>query len=129
MDNDPESPLFGNIYVAKGYAKGLEVFNPQLELQGTYLQSGFDDNGASPFRAAVSEGKVYLTDWSDAHAGVWMFDPASGVDDVTNVFDGTKDNDGCFTNADGVAIGGGTTGISFLGKGEDPNQIAEYPRY
>ena len=119
VDNDPESPLFGNIYVAKGYAKGLEVFNPQLELQGTYLQSGFADNGASPFRAAVSEGKVYLTDWSDAHAGVWMFDPASGVDDVTNVFDGTKDNDGCFTNADGVAIGGGTTGISFLGKGED----------
>lgn len=119
VDNDPESPFFGNIYVAKGYAKGLEVFNPQLELEGTYLQSGFANNGASPFRAAVSEGKVYLTDWSDAHAGVWMFDPASDVDDVTNVFVGTKDSDGCFTNADGVAIGGGTTGISFLGKGDD----------
>ena len=131
VDNDPESPLFGNIYVAKGYAKGLEVFNPQLELQGTYLTSGFANNGASPFRAAVSEGKVYLTDWSDGHAGVWMFDPASGVDDVTNVFVGTKDSDGCFTNADGVAIGGGTTGISFLGKGDDRKMFIfceDYPK-
>ena len=119
VDNDPESPFFGTIYVAKGYATGLEVFNRDYELKGTYLQNEFANNGASPFRAAVSEGKVYLTDWSDAHAGVWMFDPASGVDGVTNVFDGTMDSDGCFTNADGVAIGGGTTGISFLGKGED----------
>ena len=120
VDNDPESPLFGNIYVANGYSKGLQVFDAQLNAQGTYLADKFAaSNGASPFRAAVSDGKVYLTDWSDAHAGVWMFDPASGVDDVTNVFVGTKDSDGCFTNADGVAIGGGTTGISFLGKGED----------
>lgn len=69
------------------------------------------------FRGSQRNGKAVFTDWSDAHAGYWLFDPAN-PDEVTNILEGTKDSDGCYT-IDGVAIGGGGTGISFYGEGDD----------
>ena len=120
VDNDPESPMFGNIYAAYGYSEGLEIFDPQLNSKGVYLKEAFSSsNGSSPLRIAVSDRKVYLTDWSDAHAGLWMFNPATPDAGVSNVFVGTPDSDGCIKNSDGVAVGGGTTGVAFLGSGAD----------
>lgn len=120
IDKDPESDLFGQVYVSTGGSNGLQVLTPDFTEKGTFLKDAFKGgNASSPLRISVSNGKVYLTDWSDAHAGLWIYDPASGVDNVTNFFDGTKESSGRFVNAEGVAIGGGTTGVAFYGKGED----------
>ena len=131
VDNDPESPLFGNVYVSKGKSSGLKVYDAQLNEKGTYLTDKFTSgNTSSPLRIAVSNSKVYLTDWSDAHSGLWMFDPQSGSDDITNVFVGTRESSGRIVNAEGVAVGGSTTGVAFRGKGEDRQMFVfceDYP--
>ena len=131
VDNDPESPLFGNVYVSKGKSSGLKVYDAQLNEKGTYLADKFTSgNTSSPLRIAVSNSKVYLTDWSDAHSGLWMFDPQSGSDDITNVFVGTRESSGRIVNAEGVAVGGSTTGVAFRGKGEDRQMFVfceDYP--
>ena len=132
VDNDPESPLFGNVYVSNGRSMGVQIFDAQLQAQGTYLTDKFAaSNGSSPLRCAVSEGKLYLTDWSDAHAGVWMFDPQTNLNEVTNVFEGTIDGDGCIKNVNGVSVGGGTTGVGFYGKGAERKMYVfceDYPQ-
>ena len=131
VDNDPESPLFGNVYVSKGKSSGLKVYDAQLNEKGTYLADKFTSgNTSSPLRIAVSNSKVYLTDWSDAHSGLWMFDPQSGSDDITNVFVGTRESSGRIVNAEGVAVGGSSTGVAFRGKGEDRQMFVfceDYP--
>ena len=131
VDNDPESPLFGNVYVSKGKSSGLKVYDAQLNEKGTYLTDKFTSgNTSSPLRIAVSNSKVYLTDWSDAHSGLWLFDPQSGSNDITNVFVGTRESSGRIVNAEGVAVGGSTTGVAFRGKGEDRQMFVfceDYP--
>lgn len=76
-----------------------------------------------------NNGLVYLTDWSDAGAGYWQFDPMKPEAGVTNYLGGTWTKGGSFT-VDGKVIGGGATGISFYGKGEDTKMYVfceDYP--
>ncbi len=120
IDDDPESDNYGKLYVTAGRSMGVQVFDQQIKEEGKYLSDKFNSgNGSSPFRCATSDGKLYITDWSDGWSGIWVFDPAK-TDEVTNIFDeSTRQSGGEFVNADGVATGGGTTGVSFVGKGEE----------
>ncbi len=120
IDSDPESDNFGKVYVTGGYSMGVQIVDQQLNSEGRFVSDKFSaSNGSSPLRCATSEGKLYITDWSDAKSGIWVFDPAN-TSEVKNVFDeSTRQSGGEFKNAEGVVTGGGTTGVSFLGKGED----------
>ncbi|MBE6311222.1 MAG: hypothetical protein E7080_09260 [Bacteroidales bacterium] len=120
IDADAESDNYGKVYVTGGYGKGIQVVDQQLQSEGIYLGNKFDSsNGSSPLRCATSEGKLYITDWSDGKSGIWVFDPAQR-DALSNVFDeSTRQSGGEFKNADGTVTGGGTTGVSFIGKGEN----------
>ena len=120
IDDDPESDNYGKVYVTGGYSMGIQVVDQQLNSEGRYLTDKFvSGNSSSPFRCATSEGKLYVTDWSDGKSGIWVFDPANR-NEIKNVFDeSTRQSDGEFKNSDGSIAGGGTTGVSLIGKGED----------
>jgi len=71
-------------------------------------------------RLAVAEdGKVYICDWSDAHSGVWIMDPASPTSPFIPVFDGlTRDSKG-LASYNGVNVHGSISHCWVLGTGED----------
>ena len=119
IDLDPASDNYGTIYASTGYSKGIFVYSPDHTKTGSGLLSGTfnSSNRHSPFRLATSNGKLYIADWSDAHAGVWVYDPKAG-ETVTNLFNGTKGTGGQIVN-NGEAVGGGVTSIAFVGKGEN----------
>ena len=120
IDADTESDNYGKVFVTGGYAKGIQIVDQQLKSEGLFMGSNFvPNNNCSPLRCATSEGKLYVTDWSDGKSGIWVFDPANR-NEIKNVFDeSTRQSDGEFKNADGSIAGGGTTGVSLIGKGED----------
>ncbi|MDE6082138.1 MAG: hypothetical protein K2F70_07710, partial [Muribaculaceae bacterium] len=77
-----------------------------------------------------NKGIAYIVDWSDGGAGYWMFDPMKPQSGVTNFLAGTKDNNGAYFY-EGNPIGGGATGISFYGEGEDTKMYVwceDYPK-
>lgn len=117
IDLDQTSPNFGTVYASVGYGKGVYSYNPDLSLKSdALLGSSFtSSNSSSPYRIATSNGNVYITDWSDAHGGLWVYNPAAGAS-VTNMFVGTNDGTGLIKNGSTVT-GGGTTGVSFIGEG------------
>lgn len=124
MDLNPESKFFGNLYVGDPYTagkKGLYVYSPDLTLQNAepYFTSEFaKGNTGSPFRLSVHpNGTVFIADWSDAHAGLWEFNPED-TQNLTNFFEGIKDKDGRYTVGD-VAVGGSTTSSAIFGTGNE----------
>lgn len=139
MDLSPESPYFGNLYVGDPYnagkkGKGIYEYTPDLQAvnEEPYFASIYNTNTntASPFRMAVNpnDGVVYITDWSDAHAGLWQFNPAD-TQNLGQFFEGTKESSGRYVN-NGVAVGGGTTGVAFVGIGDSTKMVTfveDYP--
>ncbi len=117
IDLDQTSANFGTIYTSTGYGQGICSYNPDFTKNGSAILGGSfnSSNHSSPYRIASSNGKVYITDWSDAHGGLWVYDPEAGAS-VTNMFVGTNDGTGCIKNGSTVT-GGGTTGVSFIGEG------------
>ena len=133
IDRNPESKYFGRAYVGDPYGtKGIYVFNPDLTQvnDAPYFTEDFKDgNTASPYRLAIREnGDVVIADWSDKHAGLWVFDPADNTK-LTSLFAGEKDAAGAYTY-EGKVIGGGSTGAWFHGNGADQKMFAfveDYP--
>lgn len=127
---DPEAPSFGKAIVAHGWKGGIEVYNPDLTFQGLYHKDAatMANNGASLFRGDQRDGKAYFTDWSDAGAGYWIFDPEA-PETLTNFLEGSNNGTGAFV-IDGEVIGGGATSVAFVGKGDDCRMysfVEDYP--
>lgn len=123
IDRNPESPYFGNVYVGDPYStdKGIYVFNPDLTQvnETPYFSEDFKKgNTASPYRLAVHpNGKVLISDWSDAHGGIWVFNPADNTK-LTSLFAGEAQASGAWSY-NGQIIGGGATGAWLHGTGAD----------
>lgn len=135
IDLNPESSRFGDIYYSDPYGttKGMYFYNPDGSAMSTtpYITSGWVSNTASPFRLAVDpvNGYVYSADWSDAHAGLWGFNPAAPENGLFNFFQGTTESTGRIVNGD-VTVGGGTTGAYFFGTGDNTKLVTfveDYP--
>ncbi len=123
VDNSPESDYFGRIYAINragslgNAANGLHVYSPEYALENTTPY--YSGQLGNPQRAAVDEfGTLYLADWSDAHSGVYLVDPANVSNSMAAFFEGTAASNGLITN-NGVEVASGTPGIDIWGKGKD----------
>lgn len=124
IDNDPASPFFGHGVVTNPYAGAnnhvLYAVTPDYQASSHTLGQWNASNTASPHRVCINPNnhKAYVADWSDAHAGVWIFDPANPDAQMVQMFEGTKGSGGEYTY-EGTIIGGGGTGGAFWGTGAD----------
>ena len=123
IDNSPESDNFGRIYVINcagslgNTSNGLHVYSPEYLLENTTPY--YSGQLGNPQRAAVDEsGTLYLADWSDAHSGVYLVDPANVSGSMTPFFQGIANDKGLITN-NGVEVASGTPGIDIWGRGKD----------
>ena len=116
---DTESDMFGRIVTSVGYSQGINIYEPTLEKIGTYHSDKFtSSNRSSSFRICENEGMIYLQDWADKTSGIWTFDPITK--ELGDFYEGTRNtSNGAWTNSAGEIIGGGGTGLDFVGKGED----------
>ena len=116
IDKDQSSPNFGTIYTSTGYAQGIQRYNPDFTKNGgKILGSSFSSYYASPLGLTISNGKLYIGDLKDAHAGVWMYNPSAGTS-VSNVFAGTISTGGQVKNGSTVT-GGNVYALSMAGEG------------
>ena len=121
VENNPESDNFATTYLGVGRSKGIFLMDPMYQVKegAPYWVGQFNTgNASSTFRGALYNDKFYLTDWSDAYPGIWIFDPTNPTA-INNIFaNATNDGTGKLT-IDGVAVGGGSTGVAFTGSGDD----------
>lgn len=123
VDKNPESPHFGNIYVANRISQpndgnGLYIYDPMMNRQNSVAYHGATML-SSPYRLGVApDGTVYIPDWSDPYSGVYVADPDNIEADFTQFFEGTRAGSGLFTN-NGVNVGGSATSVAFIGTGAD----------
>ena len=134
VDTKAGSPNFGTVYagntVAGTKAKGLWKYDQQFNVATAPIGNAefSQGNTASPFRLGMlNDGSVVASDWSDAHAGLWVYNPADNT--ISQMYQGTKDSDGVYTYNE-VNIGGGTTCASVIGTGADTKLLTfceDYP--
>ena len=133
VDNSFESPFFGRVYATETVPgavtnrttkDGVYVLNSALQDvtgQGANSYAGGVTWGgaSSPMRLNVAEdGKVYISDWSDAHPGVWIMDPADPAV-FKPVFEGLTKATSGLSGKDGVNVHGSIAHCWVTGTGED----------
>lgn len=106
VDNNFESAFFGRVYASETIGgdvtdrtttDGIYILNAALEditNQGANAYGGNVAWGkrASPMRLNVApDGKVFLTDFSNANPGVWIMDPSNPAGDFMPVFSSALD--------------------------------------
>ncbi len=128
VDKSTESDYFGSIYVidrkgnnttANTYKSGVYVYSSHWLRQNTSPYMGGQTFWGSPCRPTVgADGTVYFADWGNAHAGVYVADPAQMDGAYTTFFEGTMASSGLVTN-NGNAVGGSAACVAVYGTGAD----------
>ena len=118
IDLDTESPYFGHIYSSVGYAEGVQAYLPDFTKNGDIiLNDKFSaSTSSSPYRIKANSGKLYLSDWSDENAGVYVYNPIDNS--FAQVFQGSRASSGQWTNG-GSVVGGSSTCVDFWGTGNE----------
>ena len=116
IDLDTESSYFGHVYTTTGYAGGIQRYNPDLSKNGGIIHADkfSSSTSSSPYRIKANSGKLYLSDWSDENAGIYVYNPANSS--FAQVFQGTRASSGQWTNGSAV-VGGSSTCVDFWGTG------------
>lgn len=122
VDKDPESPSFGNIYVADALGSvedGKVLFYPaSMDDIVMLTTSGWSGSMASPMRVSVGEDHLlYVTDWSDNEPNIHIVDPQRPTAGEQLVFGGTKTSGGIFVDANNNPIHGSMSHCYVAGKG------------
>ena len=117
---DPAQASFGYTVVAHGKNAGIDIFNPAGEKVADKIFAGHamfggagNTNQSDPFRGNEYEGKAVLATWGDKGYGAVVVDPLDTEAEPFTLFAGEKDKNGNFVY-NGVSLGGGTAGISFM---------------
>ena len=128
VDKDTESANFGKIYTVTAYAKGLQAFDAEMNPVGDRLFAGtpFGDSWYSPYRVKANSGKLYITDWIDGRSGVYVYDPNAETPSVSNLFVGTRTEEGkgIIANEENVTVGCNVSSVEFVGEGENRKMFA-----
>lgn len=134
VDNNFESPFFGRVYATETAPRtgtgrmtkdGIYILNSALEdvtNQGAESYTGQITwgTGSSPMRLSVApDGKVYITDWSNSHPGVWIMDPANPAGAFKPVFEGLTLTSSGLSTFNGVNVHGSIAHCWVLGTGAD----------
>jgi hypothetical protein len=132
VDNNFESNYFGRVYAAetspgtltnRTTKDGVYILNSALEDVTNQGAESYAGNvtwaaASSPMRLAVAEdGKVFVNDWSDAHPGVWVMDPANPGGTFTPVFSGLTKATSGLSSIGGVNVHGSIAHCWVLGTG------------
>lgn len=146
VDNSFESPYFGRVYASETVGgkvtnrttkDGIYILNAAMEdVTGQGADSYTGDAGwvgtNSPMRLNVApDGKVYLTDFSATHPGVWIMDPANPSATFKPVFtsDTTLTSGLVKNKSTGVAIHGQIPHCYVLGTGAETKLFTFDSRY
>ena len=118
IEMDQESPYYGYVYSAVGYAEGVQAYDPTLtKIDDVILKDKFaSSTSSSPYRIKANSGKLYLSDWSDGNSGIYVYNPADKS--FSQIFQGTRGTGGLWTN-DGANVGGSMTCVDFWGTGNE----------
>ncbi|HEY3266581.1 MAG TPA: hypothetical protein VGM37_06620 [Armatimonadota bacterium] len=135
------SPAFGRIYVSEGaggattgrttvqgiYMLNSDLTDPFPDVEPKIPNSGanggeFASSANSPFRVTVGpDSQLYIADWSDPHAGLFISDPdGNQVDDLIafpNPDGGQRSSGGLTLDASGNQISGSTSSVWVEGTG------------
>lgn len=135
INTNPESEQFGTVYMtsakpSNGAMKytGVLAYNPLFAIisqQSSEVMaysgkvSWQAGSGSSPNDAFLAEdGNLYLADWSDGNAGVYMMYGNEPTKDFLHVFGGSMASSGLHTYQD-AQIGGSCSTACTLGSGEN----------
>ena len=121
---DPEYDSFGYILTGHGKNAGIDVYDPALTktqdriFKNNTALGGVTTNKSNPIRGDELRGEAVLATWGDTGYGAVRINPLDPAQEPATLFAGTKENSGNFVY-EGVSLGGGTSGICFVGEGDD----------
>ena len=126
IDNDYESPYFGQIYVAESYQstalenKAIYIYDATLDLLDKVTSDQWAAAVSAPCRITVGpDHQLYISEWADVYPNnAYIMDPANPAV-LTPIFGGTPAANGIYTAADGKDIHGSISHIWVEGTGAD----------
>ena len=128
VNTNPETETFGKIYVmhragssssANAPKSGIWEFDHALVKQNTEVYKGGITKFGNPTRPSIdSEGYLYIADWADGNSGIFVANTADMTQPFTQLFAGTRDGNGVFTNGSDK-VGSSTPGCYVYGEGKD----------
>ncbi len=141
VDTNPASPYYGNIYVMHNVGTGntsngvyIYKYNSNtnaLTTNGTLYKGGTHQLN-DPRRLSIDEfGHVYMADFSDTHAGVFMFDPANltSSSSFIPVYQTTYPTTGGLVKNGSTIVGAATTTVAFYpAVGTEPAKMLTYAK-
>ena len=124
VNSHPLTDQFGQLYVmeGKGDNMGVSIYDINMNKLNTTPYVSADGAWEAPKRLAIaSDGTLFIAEFSDAHSGVYVMDPAQ-PENITQFFTGTRDGNGVISNG-GVNVGASTAGISIYKEGAESKLI------
>ena len=121
---DPEVASFGYTVVGHGANKGVDIYNPAGEKVASRLYvdnkelGGVTTNQSNPIRGDERDGYACLGTWGDSGYGIVAINPVDTDEAPFTLFAGEKQGYGHFMY-NGVNLGGGLSGFSFVGPKDD----------
>ncbi len=135
VNQNPASPLFGSIYVSEGLGgavaaggrtttAGIYAVNAaQSDIygQGDAAYTGgetWTTSASGPWKISIApDDNIYISDYSDTHAGVWMADANNLGGNFTTVLDNTNPASSGLVMTGTEALHGSTTSVLVEGTG------------